>query len=1075
MARQVLPIVGAVIGAYFGGPQGAQIGFAIGSLVGNAVDPLKVAGPKLGEGSGQTAAEGVYRPVVLGTAPVGGNIIHRGPEIIRKQRDRAGKGGGPITITERRYRTFAIRVAEGPIAGVLRIWMDEKLVYDTRPESVIPADTLEFSQRFRLYAGDENQLPDPALEAYLGIGNVNSYRGTAYVVFENFDLTDYGDRIPQFRFEVVGSGLSVPGTAALALRSDDPDTPFTAFALTSPEGVSWSGNWETQLNLRNNGLFATRERFISYNTHQVPSWLEPGDTQWNVGTGAPMGGFFGEFPAAMDDTGQVILIPNGLGRPLRSQDGGKSWSEVANVHWSDAMCHIGARFVSFYQGDIYVSGNNGDSFGLVASVGMSSAIRLCRWSGAGRIMFGGSTSTIPRSPKMVQSTNGLLFSEVGLPEFSPEASAINVVCSGLVDGEESETWVCMTNTGEIAYRNPVNGLWSLSPDVMGCTPLGLAHDGKVFIAIGGVNADGEDGVIKTSPDGMAWTTRRSENLSANEQWWRVACLVISAGTVISEKIPLSSIVSWAHERIGGKPYTYNVSELTDLVDGIVFSDGYTAADAIRTLMPIYMFDAVECSAGAGYRINYVKRGKPVQAVLTIDDLVDEPEESVREDALERPRVLHLHFQNPTIGYAPAKASPRRNSPDVEVVGEVTTSVPVVFSDVDEAWRRADVLLRVAWAEVSGKQELTISDNHLSLVPTDCIGLSLRGQVRRLRMTKQEVSGGTLKTEWMVDHQSSYTSNLTGIPLPEPEPPPPSISGPTASIFGDWPALSDNHDALVSYAAASGVSEAWWGAVYQRSLNSGATYSTVATFDSLNSIMGVLVNDVAPASSNYTDTTNTVRVALYTDDEVESISQQEFLSEGGAFALSWMDGDKRRWEIMQYRDAEQDSNGFWTLTTLQRGRLETQAAGHSEGDIFVLLDNAIQVLPMQSSWLGMDLTHRAVSNGRSPELSLSYTDEFTGESQKEWPVANLFVSRSGDKLLLSCVPRHRFGTDDAPVQSINHDGYRWSASDGANSLSEDTVSTDHSFDVVGWSTPITVTVAQLNRITGPGPTVSEEIE
>src|SRR5699024_5708428 len=40
------------------------------------------------------------------------------------------------------------------------------------------------------------------IEAYLGIGNVNAYRGTAYIVFPNFDLTDYWDRIPQFRFEV---------------------------------------------------------------------------------------------------------------------------------------------------------------------------------------------------------------------------------------------------------------------------------------------------------------------------------------------------------------------------------------------------------------------------------------------------------------------------------------------------------------------------------------------------------------------------------------------------------------------------------------------------------------------------------------------------------------------------------------------------------------------------------------------------------------------------------------------------------------------------------------------------------
>lgn len=36
MARQVLPIVGAVIGAYYGNP---QLGYAIGSCEGDEADP----------------------------------------------------------------------------------------------------------------------------------------------------------------------------------------------------------------------------------------------------------------------------------------------------------------------------------------------------------------------------------------------------------------------------------------------------------------------------------------------------------------------------------------------------------------------------------------------------------------------------------------------------------------------------------------------------------------------------------------------------------------------------------------------------------------------------------------------------------------------------------------------------------------------------------------------------------------------------------------------------------------------------------------------------------------------------
>jgi hypothetical protein len=240
-------------------------------------------------------------------------------------------------------------------------------------------------------------------------------------------------------------------------------------------------------------------------------------------------------------------------------------------------------------------------------------------------------------------------------------------------------------------------------------------------------------------------------------------------------------------------------------------------------------------------------------------------------------------------------------------------------------------------------------------------------------------------------------------------------------------------------------------------------------------MGVLQEVVTSSSPHYTDTTNVLRVRLYADDTIDSQTQSQFLSEGGAFALSWDDGGATRWEIGQFRDAEQDSEGVWVLSTLLRGRLNTGAEEHLPGAAFVLLDNSLKVIPMQSAWLDMDLTHRAVSNGQSPEAAMPYTNQFMGQSQREWTVAHLFGEVDGDELDLECVPRYRFGTDDAPVQSINHVGYRWTATDGSNVATVDTEGTAHAFDITGWSSPITATVSQLNRITGAGPIVSEEIE
>ena len=41
------------------------------------------------------------------------------------------------------------------------------------------------------------------MEAVEGAGRVPAYRGLAYVVFEDLDLGPFGNRVPQFSFEVV--------------------------------------------------------------------------------------------------------------------------------------------------------------------------------------------------------------------------------------------------------------------------------------------------------------------------------------------------------------------------------------------------------------------------------------------------------------------------------------------------------------------------------------------------------------------------------------------------------------------------------------------------------------------------------------------------------------------------------------------------------------------------------------------------------------------------------------------------------------------------------------------------------
>lgn len=219
MARDVLPIVGAAIGGYFGGSSGAQWGYAIGSLVGNAIDPLTYKGPSIGDGQVQTSRDGLPIPIIWGiVGGIAGNIIQMGPLVRSTVKSGSKKEG--ITESEKVTRTFAIgigRGVDGPIAGIIRCWENNKLIYDGRTGSGFSAvDNTAFLSTTTIYLGGEDQTPDSELEAISGVGSTPAYRGLAYIVFNNKDVTNFAGAIPQYKFEVWQSGVGLEASRVLA-------------------------------------------------------------------------------------------------------------------------------------------------------------------------------------------------------------------------------------------------------------------------------------------------------------------------------------------------------------------------------------------------------------------------------------------------------------------------------------------------------------------------------------------------------------------------------------------------------------------------------------------------------------------------------------------------------------------------------------------------------------------------------------------------------------------------------------------------------------------------------------------
>jgi hypothetical protein len=165
-------------------------------------------GPRLDDLSIQTSTEGASLPIVYGTMRIAGNVIWSTglTEASKKNKTGGGgSGGGGGSYTTYSYSTdCAVALCEGTITGIRRIWADTKLIYDASENATLETLQASVKNNIRFYTGSETQLCDPLIQAVEGTDL--AYRGTAYVVFEDFQLADYGNRLPNFSFEVVKNG-----------------------------------------------------------------------------------------------------------------------------------------------------------------------------------------------------------------------------------------------------------------------------------------------------------------------------------------------------------------------------------------------------------------------------------------------------------------------------------------------------------------------------------------------------------------------------------------------------------------------------------------------------------------------------------------------------------------------------------------------------------------------------------------------------------------------------------------------------------------------------------------------------
>lgn len=251
MAVLALGFIGEAIGGSIGGTIlgvsaasiGGFIGSAIGGLLDNLLFPQKQNGPRLDDLRVQVSTYG--NPIALLFGPenrLAGNVIWSTG--LKETRHHQHNKIGIVTGSTYTYSaSFAVALCEGTIKDFRKIWANGKLVWDASGSTGIintgdpfGAQSSGLWAEIRFYPGDFDQLPDPTIEGVMGMGNVPAYRGTAYVVFTDYQLADYGNRIPNLEF-LIEKDESITCAEVLSIIAERCGIDRNTVSTTSVEGL----------------------------------------------------------------------------------------------------------------------------------------------------------------------------------------------------------------------------------------------------------------------------------------------------------------------------------------------------------------------------------------------------------------------------------------------------------------------------------------------------------------------------------------------------------------------------------------------------------------------------------------------------------------------------------------------------------------------------------------------------------------------------------------------------------------------------------------------------------------------
>lgn len=703
--------------------------------------------------------------------------------------------GDPVVPTAGSPDRFFVATVDGLSGSVEPAWnnainavtRDNEEVWNTQKEPKVRKVGLQYNFTMRIYEGGETQLPDSALEELVGVGNQSAYRGLTYIVFENFNLSKNGNRIPNIEAEVLE--FNTPTPFSFESQGHVYDSFNDIYSDPSGNtGFAWTGrdpllpaNMQTvsvsKISLTSNEILQTGPPFLvqtyagANRASVAPFGSWTGTDLWWTGTSTVTGrGVFSvdKTTLAINHVWPSALQgPSGIVTPIAlNRDGtigagiyytgtfptGQQWLWLMNLtDGTESVIDISL-----------IGGPANEGAGLLWTPTFDDSGHLWMYDDHGKFWRVTITAASPPVASAAVSfvgraNDGALF---GPLSFNPDTS---IMTAWSENNSSSDAWAVPINT----LTNVVGTIYNVI-DGGGAAFGGSAemfgwHNTR-YVAIVGQpplsNVIGRFDMLtgttvlydypatwnETAPPtptgaDMKLTSlavSRSGNSLVGTQWYSPA-----PGNnfwffpLVANSITLADICAKISDQVGlaGK---YDYSALASVIPrGVTLTDRMPARQFLESIMPAYFFDITESGA---LLLGSLRSESSLLLTIPESDLAASPTAQItdrlsteRNDDLEIPRDLSVSYYDYQHDYQPGSTPGTRDPITNYSSGRNTITVPCIMTP-QEAINVATRLLYLAWIERNGQKFSTLLQ-YLEITSADVISVVRGGQQHILRCTR----------------------------------------------------------------------------------------------------------------------------------------------------------------------------------------------------------------------------------------------------------------------------------------------------------------------------------------------------